>query len=290
VAHIEYRVGAGGWEKYTGAFEVTGDGTHLVEYRSMDVAGNLENVEPIEIKIDATPPVSEVEPIEPYWRNAGLVPFKITATTEGPTFGSELELVELHYRHSSDNRSWGPWIPYGVDANGSDGWSWVFDIENRGENDGYYEFRSVAVDVAGNIEAVAPRPKVVFEESFNGFTDGALAGQAGWVDVSLRGWGGLSVSPELPYEGAKGVVSSTHWYTQYQVQRTIPKVQSGGVTIHMRVSAGVYGSFQLLEDGAVRAHIVLDGRDHLMRFGALSTPAPTYGMKSGLSGPHPPTP
>jgi hypothetical protein len=43
VRGTEYQVDGGDWRPYTGAFPVSGNGVHVVAYRSLDTAGNLEN-------------------------------------------------------------------------------------------------------------------------------------------------------------------------------------------------------------------------------------------------------
>lgn len=83
--------------------------------------------------------------IEPYWRNQ--VPFTVTARVRDPA--GEVTSVELWYRYSADNSSWGDNQLFGIDNDNADGWSWEFTAP---EGDGYYEFYSIAVDVAGNRE------------------------------------------------------------------------------------------------------------------------------------------
>ena len=116
-----------------------------------------------EVRVDNTPPVSSVDPIEPYWQLGELrdppsdmrlrTPIKITATASDDLSG--VAKVELWYRYSLDNWTdavaWKkrPWRLYGVDDNGTDGWSWEFDAP---EGYGYYEFYTVATDRAGNRE------------------------------------------------------------------------------------------------------------------------------------------
>jgi hypothetical protein len=57
LARIEYRLdGTGAWQHYVGAFTVTGDGTHLLEYRGVDRGDNVETTGSLTFKIDATPP------------------------------------------------------------------------------------------------------------------------------------------------------------------------------------------------------------------------------------------
>lgn len=59
VANIYYRIDGGATQVYTGAFTVSGDGTHSVEFWSVDVAGNNTNSYTSMIKIDATAPVTQ---------------------------------------------------------------------------------------------------------------------------------------------------------------------------------------------------------------------------------------
>jgi len=129
-----------------------------------DAETYMTNVSLLAVEIDTTPPVSSVDPIEPYWRLGELrdpptdmrlrEPFKITATATDDLSG--VAKVELWYRYSLDNWTdsvaWKkrPWRLYGVDDNGLDGWSWEFDAP---EGYGYYEFYTIAIDRAGNREA-----------------------------------------------------------------------------------------------------------------------------------------
>jgi len=56
VASTEYRLDNGAWTAYTAPFQVTGDGGHLLEYRSTDKAGNQEAAKSLSFKVDATAP------------------------------------------------------------------------------------------------------------------------------------------------------------------------------------------------------------------------------------------
>jgi hypothetical protein len=61
VETTEYRIDGGAWSQYTGsAFDVEADGAHVVQYRSLDRAGNLETQKSIDVKIDGTEPVVKV--------------------------------------------------------------------------------------------------------------------------------------------------------------------------------------------------------------------------------------
>ncbi len=54
----QYRIDAGDWQNYAGAFSVSGDGGHTVYYRSQDNAGNWETEKSTTFKIDTTAPTN----------------------------------------------------------------------------------------------------------------------------------------------------------------------------------------------------------------------------------------
>lgn len=57
---IEVRVDAGAWAAYTGTVSVTGDGSHVVQARATDAAGNASPVAEQTVRIDTTAPAVEV--------------------------------------------------------------------------------------------------------------------------------------------------------------------------------------------------------------------------------------
>jgi len=65
VSFTEVRVDGGAWQPYTGAFRVTADGAHTVEYRSTDQAGNQEAVKSMTFRID-TSLLSPSGPVGPW--------------------------------------------------------------------------------------------------------------------------------------------------------------------------------------------------------------------------------
>ena len=56
VDRTEYRVGAGAFATYDGPFTLTSPGEHVVEYRSLDRAGNVEATQPLRVAIASPPP------------------------------------------------------------------------------------------------------------------------------------------------------------------------------------------------------------------------------------------
>ncbi|MEW6592728.1 MAG: Ig-like domain-containing protein [Candidatus Hadarchaeota archaeon] len=142
---------------------------------------------------------------------------------------------------------------------------------------------SISVLAAASV-AGAASGQVIFAEDFNTLANGNLAGQAGWQDMTLRGTGGISVSSELPYEGAKGLVTTTAPPNrqQYRAYHTITPTPKGRATIYMRVQSGAYESFWLTEGtapedgrsvgyGAARIAVNMFGNINQLRFG--SSPA-----------------
>ena len=49
---------AGAFATYTAPVAITADGTHVVEYRSTDKAGNAETAKSATVKLDATAPTT----------------------------------------------------------------------------------------------------------------------------------------------------------------------------------------------------------------------------------------
>jgi len=193
-----YRIDNGAWQTYASPFAI-GDGVHSVDYRSVDIAGNEETVKSVEIKIDTSPPVSTVNQIGSYWLNQ--VPFTITAAASDDPSG--VASVGLWYRYSPDNSGWQKWALFNTDNDNSDGWSWRFDTP---EGDGYYQFSSVATDLAGNAELIGP----VFVDEFAGASLDAAAWAVGKEGVENDGvtvsYGRLQLTSGADTAGTYGTI------------------------------------------------------------------------------------
>jgi PKD repeat protein len=131
VAGTEYRVDGGDWTAYAGGVVVEKAGTHVVEYRSSDVAGNLAIPASVAVKVDKTPPVTSARingaaPVDTYVGTARIA----FTRTDGEGSGT----VATEYRIGAD----GAWTPY----------TGAFDLTAVG---GYrIDFRSR--DLVGNTE------------------------------------------------------------------------------------------------------------------------------------------
>lgn len=134
VASTEYRIAGGDWAPYTGAVQVTGEGSRLVEYRSTDEAGNVEATKSLTVKIDTVAPTATISiPAatgEDGWHTSR--PSFTLAATDGAG-GSGLGSIE--YRIAG-----GAWSTYTIA------------VPVTGEGERLVEYR--AIDAAGNVEAI----------------------------------------------------------------------------------------------------------------------------------------
>ncbi len=128
--------------------EALAAGTYSWRVRAIDGAGNVgewSSTWSLIVTIPVLPgiPTSSVDPISPYRQT--VVPFTVTA--QASDNDGYMESVELWYRYSTDNSSWGNWKLFRVD--GDEPWSWSFTAL---EGDGYYEFYSITRDNDNNVE------------------------------------------------------------------------------------------------------------------------------------------
>jgi hypothetical protein len=121
------------------------DGTYELYVYCWDSLSNYNHSSPAfaSIVIDSTPPVSILEPFSYYWFTGS--PISINATVSDS--GSSVDFVELWYRYSGDNTSWGSWTLFETDH--LTPWNWQFDFPDM---DGYYELYAIAFDNTSNLE------------------------------------------------------------------------------------------------------------------------------------------
>ena len=131
VARTEYRIDGGAFGPYAGAFTISDDGAHTVDYRSIDEAGNVESTKSVQVKVDATRPTASaaVDPREPTageWYDTAV---EITARGRD---GSGSGVSSIEYRIGA-----GDWQAY--------------DGPVRIADAGTYEVAFRATDAAGNM-------------------------------------------------------------------------------------------------------------------------------------------
>ncbi|MCQ6276755.1 Ig-like domain repeat protein [Bacillus sp. V3B] len=69
VAKTFYKINNGDWNEYTNAFELQNEGVNTVEYKSIDNAGNEEEIKTEVVKIDKTTPVTAASNVPTNWTN-----------------------------------------------------------------------------------------------------------------------------------------------------------------------------------------------------------------------------
>jgi predicted alpha-1,2-mannosidase len=128
---IEVRVDGGDWSVYPGAVEVTGDGSHTVEARATDAAGNGSEIAASTVKIDATAPVTAAAATTMSARtgeSAAASTVRFTATDAGSGVGST--------EYAVDGGDWLVATPAGASLTET----------------GTHTVRFRSTDVAGNVE------------------------------------------------------------------------------------------------------------------------------------------
>ncbi|MBI4999929.1 MAG: hypothetical protein HZB92_00150, partial [Euryarchaeota archaeon] len=123
-----------------------GEGYYEFYSRAADTTGNYEPAPTsadAQYACDATVPASSVNAAGAYWRTSQ--PHTLTASASDGL--SSVSYVELWYRYSANNATWGAWALFGNDTLVP--WLWVFTCP---DGDGFYEFASAAGDIVGNYE------------------------------------------------------------------------------------------------------------------------------------------
>jgi len=113
---------------YTKPFNITTDGQHTVQYRSIDYAGNVEDWKSVEFKIDQTKPY-----IELWWENPGNIYVIFTADCSDATSG--MDYVEFYMDDVLQFTDYAPPYEWSIE--------WSTALEDC-------EFYAYAYDIAGN--------------------------------------------------------------------------------------------------------------------------------------------
>jgi outer membrane protein assembly factor BamB len=131
--------------------EIDAGYTYYLTFKVIDYAGNeyttSDNAR-FRIGKDLDKPRSMPKKFKVKWHSS--LPVKITATAVEDT--SSIYNVTLYYRYSPNNKTgtWTEWKAYGEGKYlGNYTWEWDF---NAPDGNGYYQFYTIATDVAGNAE------------------------------------------------------------------------------------------------------------------------------------------
>ena len=170
VNETRYRVDSSSWSAYSGPFQVSANGQHLVEYYSTDFAGNVESVRSTLLKIDTGNPFS-------------------SASLNGTMGSNGWYVTEVQVSiASSDGVSGVDAVIYRLDSSGEQTYTTGFTVSS----DGVHSINYYAVDIAGNIES---EHAIQFEidaspPTVSGDLNGVV-GENGWytssVAIEIRG-------------------------------------------------------------------------------------------------------
>ncbi len=135
VEETEYSIDGGAFQAYGGPFTISADGEHTVEYRSTDVAGNVEATKSVEVSVDRTDPTTtaSLDPPTPGPGGVYEVPVEVTLDGDDGAQGSGIDRIQ--YRRGTS----GPFQAY----------QGALTVSAPGEHT--IQFRSI--DAAGNFEA-----------------------------------------------------------------------------------------------------------------------------------------
>ena len=115
VSDIQYRVDGQAWQTYMGSFLVSGEGGHTVEYFSVDVAGNTETTQSVQVKIDTQGPATTDDVSGPAGSGGWYTGDVTIALTSSDVMSGVMESM---YRVDG-----GPWrtysLPFSISSDGS---------------------------------------------------------------------------------------------------------------------------------------------------------------------------
>ncbi len=182
------------------------EGEGYYEFFSLgnDSLGNLETMKSLAETIcgyDTSSPVSNVDVITSYWHSTS--PISINSAVSDTISG--VENVKLWYRHSTDNSTWGSWTLFAND--GTAPYQWSFDFP---DDDGYYQFFSIATDYAQNTETM----KVAFE-TICGYDIIAPSSNVQVIDPYLQSSSPLTIIVQAT-DDTSGVEGVQLWYRYSQ--------------------------------------------------------------------------
>ena len=120
INYTMYRIDTGSWTTYATPFDVSTDGSHLVEFYSVDNASNVGSTNSTAFKIDATPPSGTID-IQSGADYANRTDVNLTVQASDANSGVE------QFRLSNDGVTWGSWESW---QNLSDSLSWNLPISD----------------------------------------------------------------------------------------------------------------------------------------------------------------
>jgi arabinogalactan endo-1,4-beta-galactosidase len=153
VAKTEFRINNGDWQTYQGPFEVGTEGVNVVQYRSTDKDGNVEEAQSVTVRIDKTVPILNVSFNTIITdRNNALIPIKASVVGADTLSGIErIELLSIESNQPDNGKGDGNTVN---DIQGADfgtfDTEFLLRAERSGSGDRVYTVTYKAWDHAGN--------------------------------------------------------------------------------------------------------------------------------------------
>ena len=175
VSNISYRLDGGQWLFFLSNVTLVDQGTHVIEYYAMDLAGNIASTKAVTINIDKAPPSSEVS-LDGWMGENGwfISSLNVTLTSSDPTSGVGKILAKV------DDGAWSEYTDP------------LFIVQ-----EGHHMIHYYALDLAGNREPI--KSKVIDVERSapqSNLSMAGLTGDAGWfisaVTIEISSWDNMS--------------------------------------------------------------------------------------------------
>lgn len=156
IAGTEYRLNGGDWNVYRGAIAVSTEGTNVLEYRSVDRAGNLEDARSLTLRIDKTAPKLNIVPdrTELWPPNGELIPVTANVYASDDISGvAAVRLVSITSSEADSGHGSKDKEPDIQDAEyGTDDRTFLLRAERNGDDSGrIYTIEYSVTDQAGHV-------------------------------------------------------------------------------------------------------------------------------------------
>jgi hypothetical protein len=159
VAFTEYRINGGEWSTYKGPIVFSEEGRFEIDYRSVDMAGNVEVMKSFGVKMDQTNPLLDFTFDQSIItdKNHKLIPIKVAVKAEDSFSGiASLELVSVVSNQEDNGSGDGNTTQDIQEAEiGTNDTEFYIRAETTGNKDRIYTITYKATDYAGNIVFVS---------------------------------------------------------------------------------------------------------------------------------------
>jgi hypothetical protein len=221
VDHTSVRVGSGAWQTYTAPIAVTAQGTTTLAYRSVDLLGNVEDVQTATVRIDSVPPTTEA---------------RVVTTATVALTGNDGTSGVAHTRYQVDA---GAWQTYNAPFTVTEGVTTAV--------------RYYSVDRAGNVEETQT---ITVPDKMDTTAPQTTASVS---PPAANGWHRTPVTVTLSAQDDQSGVDDTYYRVSggtWQTYATPITVTAQGTTTIDYYSVDVAGNVEAVQTTTVRIDIV----------------------------------